>query len=102
MPERTGVRICLTYVSCRLYIRKRRRNQISATTRLTPGTEKGQINWISKGMSHSKVGQNIPEIFMNEIDADGDNPDQHFDGHAAESSTKSYGIEAMEVFKELV
>ena len=33
------------------------------------------------------VGQDLPAILMNEIDADGGKPDQHFDGRAAENST---------------
>ena len=39
---------------------------------------------------------------MNEIDADGDKPDQHFNGRAAENSTVAEKIEAMEVFKQFV
>ena len=58
------------------------------------------MNWIPKEMSHSKVGQDFPDIFINEIDADGDKPDQHCDGHAAKSSTKANEIVAMEVFKQ--
>ena len=48
------------------------------------------------------VGQEFPDIFMNEIDVDGDEPDQHFDGRAAEHSTAADKIEAMEVFKQFV
>ena len=41
-------------------------------------------------------------MLMNEIDADGDKPDQHFNGRAAENSTVAEKIEAMEVFKQFV
>ena len=51
-------------------------------------------------MSHSKVGQDFPDIFINEIDADDNKPDQNCDGHAAKSSTIANEIEAMEVFKQ--
>ena len=48
------------------------------------------------------VGQDLPNILMNEIDAFGDKPDQYFDGDAAENSTVADEIEAMEVFKQFV
>ena len=48
------------------------------------------------------VGQDLPDVLMNEIDADGEKPDQHFDGRAAENSTVADEIEAMEVFKQFV
>ena len=33
------------------------------------------------------VGQDLPDILMNKVDAGGDTPDQHCDGRAAESSS---------------
>ena len=49
-----------------------------------------------------EVGQDFPDILMNEIDVDGDEPDQHFDGRAAEHFTVADKSEAMEVFKQFV
>ena len=101
MPERTRARICLTCVSCHLNIRKTTAFPDLGDDMLgVSRTKQGQMNRISKGMSQSKVGQDFPDIFMNEIDADGDKPDQHCDGHAAKSSTKANEIVAMEVFKQ--
>ena len=48
------------------------------------------------------VGKNLPNILMNEIDADGDKPDQHFDRCAAENSTVADELEGLEVFKQFV
>ena len=42
----------------------------------------------------------MPDILMNEIDADGDKPDHHFDGHTVENSTVEDEIEVMEVIKQ--
>ena len=48
------------------------------------------------------VGQDLPDILMNEKDADGDKPHQQLDGRAAENSTEADEVEAMEVFKQFV
>ena len=44
----------------------------------------------------------LPDVLMNEMGADGDKADQHFDGHATENFTVANEIEAMEVFKQIV
>ena len=48
------------------------------------------------------VGQDLPDILLNEIDSDGDKPDQHFDDRAAENSTVADEIEATEMSKQFV
>ena len=60
------------------------------------------MNSIPKEMSHSKVGQEFPDILMSESDADAAKPDQHFDGHATSNSKMANEIEAMEVFRQIL
>ena len=46
------------------------------------------------------VGQDLLDILKNEIDADGDRPDQNLEGRAADNSTVTDEIEAMEMFQQ--
>ena len=45
-------------------------------------------------------GQDLPEILMNEIGADGVRPGQHFVGHAVESRTVADEFDAIDVFRQ--
>ena len=63
---------------------------------MTSGTKQGPHELADVTLD---VGQDLLGILVDEIGADGHEPDQHFDGHAAEIPTVAVDIEAMEVFK---
>ena len=102
MLEGICARNCVTDVSCHLNTRKATSKSHLGDDMLDVWVRAGPDDLDTEADATLDVGQDLPDILMNEIDAFGDKPDRYFDGRAAEKSTVADEIEAMEVFKQFV
>ena len=102
MPERTCARICRTGVSCQLNIRKSTSKSHLSDDVLDVWDEAWPDELDTDADVALDVGQDLSDILMNEVDAEGSKPDQQFDGRAAKNSIVAAEIEATELFKQFV